>query len=74
MQKGEVLVNVWQDFRLRLPMVQDYAEFAEARTVQAHPPIKGKDGVYSPSGRSHTVLVHEDDQAQAVGIQGATYR
>jgi hypothetical protein len=71
MKNRTALMNVWLQLRLRLLTIQDESELADAKTVQAHPPIKAKKGSYSPSGRCHCVLVHDDQHAQAVGIQGA---
>jgi hypothetical protein len=66
-------MNVWLQLRLTLSTVQDDGELAAVKTVQAHPPIKDKKGSYSPSGRCHCVLVHDSQQAQAVGIQGTRH-
>jgi hypothetical protein len=66
-------MNVWLQLRLRLSAVQDDSELADAKTVQAHPPIKDKKGGYSPSGRCHCVLVHDSHQAEAVGIHGTRH-
>ena len=70
-QNGDILMNVWRQFRLRLATVQDDDELATAHTVQAHPPVKSGNGTYSPSGRCHCVLVHDSDEAQAVGIHSS---
>jgi hypothetical protein len=70
MKTRNVLMNVWLQLRLRLSTIQDDSQVADTKTVQAFPPIKSKDGSYSPSGRCHCVLVHDSEMAQAVGIQG----
>lgn len=66
-------MDVWLHLRIRLASIQDDSELADPKTVQAHPPIKSKDGHYSPSGRCHCVLVHDTEEAQAVGIRGTRF-
>ena len=69
-QNGQVLMDVWLNLKIRLNTVQDDSKFADWRTVEAYPPIKGAGGEYTPSGRCHCVLVHDTGAAQTVKIKG----
>jgi hypothetical protein len=63
-------MNVWLHLRIRRPTVQDDTEPADTRTVEALPPLKGKNNGYIHKGVGHCVLVHDTEQAEDVGIHG----
>lgn len=65
-------MDIWLNFKIRLSTVQDDTEYADRRTVEAHPPIKAVSGEYTPSGRCHCVLIHDTSAAQAVKIEGSS--
>jgi hypothetical protein len=71
-QNKQVLMDVWLNLKIRLATVQDDTEYADRRTVEAYPPIKGANGEYTPSGRCHCVLVHDTSAARAVKIEGSS--
>lgn len=73
MQNGQVSIDIWLNLKIRLNTVQDDSEFADRRTVEAYPPIKGASGEYTPSGRCHCVLVHDTAAAQAIKIEGRAH-
>jgi hypothetical protein len=66
----ELCVDIWRQFRIRIPTVQEDDELAQARTVQALPPSADSDMQY---GRGNCVLIHENEEARTTGILGTTY-
>jgi hypothetical protein len=61
-------VNVWHNFHVQIPSVQDGDKSAEARTVQAQPP-----SARLPYGCNDFVLIQEGD-AESSGISGELLR
>ena len=57
--------DVWNHLYIQLPTAQDEDVLADRRTVQALPP-----NATWPHGQCHCVLVHDNADAQATGIEG----
>jgi hypothetical protein len=65
--RADVLyVDVWERLRIRVPDILNDAEFSHIHIIEARPP---DEGTY-PFGNGHCVLIHNTDQAEAVGIEG----
>jgi hypothetical protein len=63
----DLCVDMWRQFRIRIPTVQEHDELAQARTVQALAPSPTM-----PYGRCNSVLVHDNEEARTTGILGMT--
>jgi Plavaka transposase len=65
------MLDIWQDFRITIPSVQDDDEMSHSQTVQARPPgSEWPSGVRWPAGLCDTVLIHTGDEARSSGIDG----
>jgi hypothetical protein len=70
MKVKRALMDIWLHLRIRRPTVQDDSELADTRTVEAHPPLRGRNNEYIHKGIGHCVLIHDTEQAEPVGIHG----
>jgi Plavaka transposase len=67
----DLCVDIWRQFRIRIPTVQEDDKLAQAQTVQALPPsVPLPPHSAMPYGRCNSVLVHDNEHARTTGLLG----